>query len=37
MIQHICMIDRPDDFCEGKRPVTRPPLAWFYIEKLKGE
>lgn len=26
-------IDRADDFCEGKRPITRPPQSWAYIEE----
>ena len=28
-----CTIDRTDDFCEGKRPFTRPPQSWCYIEE----
>lgn len=27
------IIDRADDFCEGKRPITRPPQSWAYIEE----
>ena len=26
------IIDRTDDFCEGKRPITRPPQSWCYVE-----
>lgn len=27
------IIDRTDDFCEGKRPITRPPQSWIYCEE----
>ena len=29
-----CTIDRTDDFCEGKRPLCRPPQSWCYVEEL---
>ena len=30
-----CTIDRTDDFCEGKRPITRPPMSWCYVEEFE--
>ena len=30
-----CTIDRTDDFCEGKRLLTRPPQSWCYVEAYR--
>lgn len=28
-------IDYSDDFCQGKRPIKRPPQSWFYVESYR--
>ena len=33
LFDYIGAIDETDDFCEGKRPFTRPPQSWCYIEE----
>ena len=33
LFDYIGAIDETDDFCQGKRPITRPPQSWCYIEE----
>lgn len=35
LFDYIGAIDETDDFCQGKRPITRPPQSFCYVEKFE--